>query len=782
MTHIYKFIFSFIFFACFFTSYAGDIRVTTGASDLKIKQNTYSEIIVSNTFTELTYQNVQNRAGSFTELYIPDYGLSNKIGEPQLPVLKRLIEIPIDAVPQVDIIHYTMKEYSLSEYGILNKIIPAQPSVSKDTSRAKPTFKYNENTYFLNQYNTDELVSVIPIGIMRNVRLARLEIAPVRYNPVTNTIQVYYDIEFKVRYEGADISKTIELKQNTQSVYFEDMFNTQLLNYQKPPVLRDTLTKYPVKYVIVSDPMFKSTLQPFIAWKKKKGFNVIEAYTDNSAVGTTTTKIKAYLKGLYDAGTPSDPAPSFVLFVGDIAQVPAFNGTGDGGGHVTDLYYCEYTNDYIPEMYYGRFSATSTTQLQPQIDKTLEYEQYTMSDPSFLGKCVMISGQDDDWAPKNGDGQINYGTSTYFNTAHNLTSSTYLYAVSGSSATTIRQKVSDGVCFANYTAHGSSSGWYDPSFTTSHVSSMTNNHKFPLMVGNCCLTSKYDDSSCFGEALLRASGKGALGYIGASNSSYWDEDFWFAVGYKTVVVNPTYKSTSLGAYDRVFHDHGETISNWYATMDQMVFAGNLAVSQSGTSSEQYYWEIYCLMGDPSLMIYFGVPTALTATYNQLLTGQTTFTVQTDAYAYVAISKNNELYGAALADSTGLAVLTITPFTANGTADVVVTKQNKSPFIGTISIGTVSCKDYNISNNILVCYPSPAKDFVSIDYIIEKTTNVSIKLYDMMGQEISTIVNEKNANSGSYNILFKVENLNSGVYFCNLISDNKIISKKLIVSK
>jgi hypothetical protein len=93
---------------------------------------------------------------------------------------------------------------------------------------------------------------------------------------------------------------------------------------------------------------------------------------------------KNYLKNLYNSGTSSDPPPSFVLFVGDVDQIPSFNGST--GSHVTDLYYCEYTNDFLPEVYYGRFSCTGVSDLQPQIDKTLEYEKYLMPDDSFLNE------------------------------------------------------------------------------------------------------------------------------------------------------------------------------------------------------------------------------------------------------------------------------------------------------------------------------------------------------------------------------------------------------------
>ncbi|MFA4852334.1 MAG: C25 family cysteine peptidase, partial [Bacteroidales bacterium] len=660
---------------------AGDITVKTGNADLKVKQNTNTKLQLSNSFTKFTYRDVKTNKGMFTQLSIPDYGTSNRIGDPQLPMLRKLIEIPLGANVNVNVISYTLTEYNLSDYDISNKIIPSQPPVSKDIKKKLPDFEYNTATYNADQFNTDDLVSVDILGIMRGVRLARLNIAPVRYNPVTNTIQVYNDIEVEVTFPGADVAQTIELKKKTGSMYFESMYNNALLNYKKAHSTKDTVTKYPVKYVIVSDPAFQSALQPFVQWKTKKGFTVIEAYTNNPAVGTTTTLIKNYLQGLYNAGTPSDPAPSFVLFVGDVAQVPSFNGTT--GSHVSDLYYCEYTGDFFPEVYYGRFSATNLTELQPQIDKTLEYEQYLMQDPSFLGQVVMISGQDDTYGPLQGDGQINYGTSTYFNTAHNLTSHTYLYAVSGSSAAQIIQNISDGVGFANYTAHGDWDGWDNPSFTISDIAGLQNAHKYPLMIGNACLTNKFDKPECFGEALLRANNKGALGYIGGSNNTTWDEDYWWAVGYKTIVVNPVYNDSSLGAYDRTFHDHGEPFGEWYATQDQMIFAGNLAVTQSGSSSD-YYWEIYHLMGDPSLMVYFGIPPALTINHLPFIPLNTdTFIVNTEPYTYVAISSGGVLHGVALADSTGYAKVQIVPFTVSSTADIVATRQNRAPYINSV---------------------------------------------------------------------------------------------------
>ena len=86
-----------------------------------------------------------------------------------------------------------------------------------------------------------------------------------------------------------------------------------------------------------------------------------------------------------------------------------------------------------------------------------------MPDPSYLAEVTLVSGVDASNASTYGNGQINYGTNYYFNTAHGITDHTWLYPASdqsGASAAII-QTISDGVGFTNYTAHCSHTGWYN---------------------------------------------------------------------------------------------------------------------------------------------------------------------------------------------------------------------------------------------------------------------------------------------------------------------------------
>ncbi|OFY35734.1 MAG: hypothetical protein A2W91_15700 [Bacteroidetes bacterium GWF2_38_335] len=652
-------------------------------SDLKMVSKSTTGFQVVSTLSKLDYFVVKTEKGSFVQLKINGYTRNNDFGSPLLPIQKRMIEIPQNANVKVNILSYDEEIINLNDLGLSMKLMPSQPSVSKSADPSEIEFVYNESVYKLNDFNKRPMAEVIELGTMRGVKLGRLEIAPFRYNPVTNELKVYNNIQIEVVFENANLSKTNEIKNNAYSPAFENNFS-KLLNYS-PVRSKDAITQYPIKMVIVSDPMFETILQPFIEWKTRKGFTVVEAYTNDASVGTTTTSIKNYIQGLYDAGTPTDPAPTYVLFVGDLAQIPAFN----AGAHYTDLYYFTYdgTSDIYPEIYYGRFSASNTNQLQPQLDKTLEYEQYLFPDDAFLNDVILVSGVDASWAPVNGNGQINYGTDNYFNAAHGVTDYTWLYPASDAAGVdvTIRNQFSQGASLVNYTAHCSEDGWADPSFTVANVASLTNAHEYPLSIGNCCLSNKFDVAVCFGEALLRAENKGAIGHIGGSNSTYWDEDYWWGVGSEAVSATPAYVAGKLGAYDCLFHDHGEAEIDWFVTNGQIMNAGNLAVTEAG-GDEQYYWEIYHLMGDPSVMTYISVPPALTVSYAEPLpVGIGTLDVTTEPYSYVAISQNNVLLDAKYTGSGTTVTLEFTPFTVPGTADIVITKQFRQPYIATIDI-------------------------------------------------------------------------------------------------
>lgn len=625
--------------------------------------------------------------GEFTAVGIDGFARSQRIGEPNLPMINKTLTIPLGCELSAEVLEFEIEEIDLADYGLTSPIVPVQPSLSKSENPGSVPFEYNRAIYNQNGYYGLPLTETSEIGIMRALKLGEISVAPVEYNPESNSLRVYKRMVIRVNYLHPDWSATTEARIRYFSPFYEPVYD-QIFNYEPlPPTILDDLVTYPVKYVIIADRMFEAQLQPFIAWKVKKGFQVITGYTDD--IGGSNTAIKAYIRGLYEnSNPPDDPAPSFVLLVGDHQQIPAF----DYSDHISDLDFCEFTGDHNPEIYYGRFSAQNTSQLQPQIDKTLEYEQYLMPDPSYLGNVTMIAGVDPTYAPTHGNGQINYGTNIYFNSEHGLYSNTWLYPASNDpgAAAAIRATVNQGVGFINYTAHGSHDGWANPEFSSSQVGALTNVHKYTTAVGNCCLTCTFGtdySTPCAGEVWLQSADKGAVGYIGGSNSSYWDEDYYWGVGYGPIMgQGPSYEQTGLGAYDGVFHDHAEPVSQRYVVNDALVFCGNMAVQESGSSLINYYWEIYHLMGDPSVSTYLGVPTANTVQQPEtIVLGANTVHISADPASYIGLSKNGVFHGGAYVDESGVVDMSITPFDVPGTADIVITGQNKEPYVSTIQV-------------------------------------------------------------------------------------------------
>jgi hypothetical protein len=678
-----------VFFS--FTLNGKDIKLTETSNQFAITSKSLSEFNFVNHLSEINTKKVVKGSNEFVRLFVGGYGDDSEKGAAELPVLEELMTIPLGATVSINILNQEEEIISLSDFGIEGLIFPSQPSISKSEDADNVPFYFNQEYYSYDGFLEKDIVKIEFLGKMRGQQLARLSLAPFKYNPTTNKLKVITKIEVRICFNNIDV----EGHEKNQERYYSPEFNHLFkgcVNYI-PLQKKDVITTYPVKYVIIADPAFQAAIQPLVDWKTRKGFLVVEGYTNDPLVGNTTNTIHTFLKDMYNNATSTDPAPTYLLIVGDDGQVPSFS--GNSGSHISDMYYCEFDGggDFYPEMYYGRLSATDAGEVEVQVAKTLTYEQYTFTNTSFLDEIVLVAGVDAAMAATHGNGQINYGTDYYFNASHALTVHNYLYG-SGTPITSdmpqasaaIISDVSNGVGFANYTAHCGSSGWSDPSFSTANVPGLQNDNEFGLLIGNCCQSNKFDEPICFGEALLRADNKGAVGYIGGSNNTYWDEDYWWSVGATSnITINPTYAGTGLAVYDCLMHENGEQESDWFITAGQMIHSGNLAVTQAG-GAEQYYWEIYHLMGDPSLMPYIGVPTLLSVSHQSAMQLATsTLTVNTEEHAYVAISMNGMLLDAQLADATGVVNLTFPAISNIGVADIVVTKQFKQPYLGTVQI-------------------------------------------------------------------------------------------------
>ena len=623
---------------------------------------------------------VSTKGGDFTRLVIPGFHTSVREGAPELPQMNRLVAVPFAGTARLTVRNTVVRTVKLADYGFENQVFPHQPSVSKSQDIADVPFVYDAAAYRQDKVEAP-LASLHYVGRLRAMDVARLEIAPIRYLPASGELEIVESLDVDLHLEG-DWTRTESLLAATYSPFFDSIYAR--IDGSQSHRAKSDLVKDPVKLVIITPSDFAAQLADFTAWKTERGFEVITGVIGSAEVGTTAASIQSYLHGLYNAAGPGDPAPSFVVFVGDVAQCPTWTLSGDA----SDRPYCAVDGDLLPDMYYGRLSATSPSMLQGILDKTLMYDTYSMPDPGYLGNLTLIAGVDSYWSPTHANGTIRYGEDYYFNPAHNINAYAYYYPESGSAASAIINNCNTGIGFINYTAHGSTTSWADPPMTQANVNSMTNAGKYFLAISNSCLTSSYDIAECIGETFLRAPNKAAIGYIGGSNSTYWHEDVYWSVGNlpsSMIRDGMTYEETGRGGYDGLFHDRpneANDMSTWYVTNAAIMFAGNMAVTESGSSRIEYYWNIYNLMGDPSISAYVGTPQPNPMTYQgTVFVGVPSMTVTAAPGTYIGLTQAGEIVGTGFVDLGGQVEIVFNRILTPGVPmKMVAMAQNRVPVV------------------------------------------------------------------------------------------------------
>ncbi|GEM_PF-4453225 len=79
------------------------------------------------------------------------------------------------------------------------------------------------------------------------------------------------------------------------------------------------------------------------------------------------------------------------------------------------------------------------------------------------------------------------------------------------------------------------------------------------------------------------------------------------------------------------------------------------------------------------------------------------------------------------------------------------------------------------------YPNPFNPSTTIRYTLPEMSHVTLKLYNLLGQEIKTLVNQVQ-DAGYKSITFEISGLSTGIYYYRLEAKNFVETKKLIIAK
>ncbi len=522
---------------------------------------------------------------TYTRLSGRGFGFGTQIGLPDLPVLRRGVEIPFGAELDLALLHADVFEYDLEALGIHQPIYPLQPPRSKEpgTQEDQP-FVIDADFYQTDTFYPAQPLAVTQEYIVRGHRVVMVEVWPLAYNPATGKIRLYSNVRFRLQLTGSDMQKTTSLAQRYASPAFESRLAGQILNYNQSQPGFYNLDSGPGYLIIVADAYYNN-MTSFRDLKTSQGFQVTMTRLSDIPGSGSNSDIKAYIQDAYDNWTTP---PSYVLLVGDTNTIPGWNSVS--AGEITDLYYAtmDGSSDWVPDIVRGRFPVRSTAQTDIMVNKYLAYDNLSgseawLQEAAFIGTCdsgyYQVAEGTHNYVINNHTGPAGY-TGDFPNS--NQYGGDKLYCITyGADTSDVRAALNNGRWVAIYSGHGSNYSWAGPTFTQSDVQSLTSTGVLPFVAGFACITGDFALTECFGETWVLQDNKGALLYLGSSDSSYWDED----------------DTLERSMFDALFDDPQPSVGD-------AVYAGLTAVQQQH-SMDQYYWETYNIFGDPAVKLNMG---------------------------------------------------------------------------------------------------------------------------------------------------------------------------------
>ena len=570
-----------------------------------------NEAVVRVDFGSYQTETVSVNGEDMQKLIMADAYPVLKQGSPELLQTAFSLIVPEGSAPETEILD---AQYSIVEHFAL---APSKGNLYRNVDPADVPFTKNMD-YQVNHYLLGDAVQIGQNYQLRDFQGMNFKVFPFDYNPVAQTLKIFSSVTVKVTFNSTRSVASATKNNRT----FDAVYANQFLNYKG---LRSTPVTEEGDILIICPEIFMETMQPFVDWKIRNGYNT-EMVTVVAA-GNNANAIKTYIANYYN-----EHNLAFVIIVGDNAQFPTPTVSGDKA----DNYFTEIVgNDNYPDIILGKISAENVAQVETQVQRFIEYEQNppeTSHFPSFMGIASNQGPGDNNEYDYQHIRNINNKLQNYtYTSGYELFEGSQggLDASGNPTAAMVSTGVNNGVGIISYCGHGDVQMWVTTSFNNNNVNSLTNVGKLPFILSVACVNGEYHTGTCFAEAWLRATHEGqptgAVGFTGSTINQPW---------------NPP-----MSAQDEMIDLLvGTTPSAQKFTFGGMFFNGLIHMLDVYNNNALETYRTWILFGDPTLQMRTAVPEQLEVSHNAVLpAGVPSITFSSDVEnAKITITHNNEI--------------------------------------------------------------------------------------------------------------------------------------------
>jgi hypothetical protein len=705
-----------------------------------------------------------NQIYSFIEM--EQLGQMMDIGYPNLPQHTIDLHIPDDASQFCVNISNRITE---TKY-LFNKIIPAQ-----DLDEENDIVFSIENSYYTSSgslYDFDYQISDT-FNIMGANGLS-FSIFPYQYNPNLNKIEVIKSCRFTLKHNG---SSSIQLKSSTVNNTIKDHYLHSV--FENYPILKSGSIDRG-RYLIITALDYEDALLYFANYKRNIGYNVTVVNTNTT--GTTASDIKNYIQAQYNN---SSTRPSFVLLVGDHADIPASSGStssnyndddlkNDYKDPLTDLNYALLSgDDYFADIFLGRFSVSSIPQLQNIIFKTIFMETNLHN---LNRNAILLAG--------GGSGENQFDNPQRWVMDNVLNNQDFDYdfyfAVDGATRMDGLNALDGDYTIFLYRGHGGYDQLGSPFNLDEWDINNSSNTIFPFGFGFACLTNcfAYAHDECFGEAWLRSE-HGGISYFGATTI--------------------TYRHTNNVIEERVIDKMDDK--------DQLSPFINIGMKEYykrfwswlSVNRRKLHIKSYNLLGDPSIYLYgIGCQDDFIFTNNETFHSGDRITynasndiIVAEGYATFNIEDGSEvklIAGNSVTLKPGFNAEIGSEFSAS-IAHCNSSSLKKAKICNDVNseLDQTIAKETNIDSaltqhNIFTCFPNPANENITFYFKINAKEATYISIIDILGNVVIKKTLDNNPANEWSKVNLNISSLPVGTYFYLINYSNSYEKGKFIKVK
>ena len=383
---------------------------TDAPQGLSIKSSTVTGLSLHYSVPEIGIADINNGEVKGQEIIMKGSFGSFAEGLPNLPFENKYIAVPKGATVSIEV-----KEKGCQTLSGID-ILPAA-SVQGNAAVGMPELKKDMSVFGIDANYPNENVALAQTTQIRGLDVVMLNVTPFRYNPIKKTLDVIYDMDIEVKFEGGSGQFGEARYRNPEwdgilrglvingdmlpEAHYYDLLNEAVKNREEG-----------CEYLIVSPDnedilAYADTLRQF---RIKQGV-LTKVVTTTECGGNDANAIKGYIKNAYENW--AIPPAAVMIFSGiDTLDVSSYGylfssgipGFGllfkgyDNGYELIDYYYSsdnpygDMNDDSIPDLALSRLPATNLEEYRIQVNKLINYETNPPTRPEFYDQPIISSG------------------------------------------------------------------------------------------------------------------------------------------------------------------------------------------------------------------------------------------------------------------------------------------------------------------------------------------------------------------------------------------------------